>query len=195
MIYRNLQPRTATGRTRFQWAGTKLECERNINSSPTSAAYMRQWIGSALVQIMACRLFGAKPLSKPMLGYCQLDSQEQTSWKCIWNIVCEMTVILSRERWVKGEFDQYKPQLRVIWIPGLLFTLGMGHDYWRSPLGILYGHPTIFFKSLLLNWRSGSGRSIGKWRVRALHRDAILMEYSPLTAIEFSGNNICFQIE
>ena len=26
---------------------------------------MRQWIGSALVQIIACRLFGAKPLSKP----------------------------------------------------------------------------------------------------------------------------------
>ena len=31
---------------------------------------MRQWVGSALVQIMACRLFGAKPLSKPMLEYC-----------------------------------------------------------------------------------------------------------------------------
>ena len=30
---------------------------------PPSATYMRQWIGSALVQIMACRLFGAKPLS------------------------------------------------------------------------------------------------------------------------------------
>ena len=29
--------------------------------------------GSALVQIMACRLFGAEPLSKPVLGYCQLD--------------------------------------------------------------------------------------------------------------------------
>ena len=40
---------------------------------PPSAAYMHQWFGSALVQIMACRLFGAKPLSKPMLGYCQLD--------------------------------------------------------------------------------------------------------------------------
>ena len=39
-----------------------------------SAAYMRQWIGSALVQIMACRLVGAKPLSKPILGYCELDS-------------------------------------------------------------------------------------------------------------------------
>ena len=44
-----------------------------VNSSPPSAAYMRQWICSALVQIMACRLFGTKPLSKPTLGYCQLD--------------------------------------------------------------------------------------------------------------------------
>ena len=29
---------------------------------------------------MACRLFGAKPLSKPMLGYCPLDPWEQTSF-------------------------------------------------------------------------------------------------------------------
>ena len=42
---------------------------------------MRQSIWSALVQIMACRLFGAKPLSKPMLGYCQMDPWEQTSVK------------------------------------------------------------------------------------------------------------------
>ena len=52
---------------------------KNMNSSPPSATYMRQWIRSAWVQIMACRLFGAKPLSKPMLGYCQLDHWEQTS--------------------------------------------------------------------------------------------------------------------
>ena len=38
-----------------------------------SDAYMRQWIGSALVQIMACSLFSAKPISKLMQGYCQLD--------------------------------------------------------------------------------------------------------------------------
>ena len=30
-----------------------------FDSSPTCASYMRQWIGSVLVQIMACRLFGA----------------------------------------------------------------------------------------------------------------------------------------
>ena len=44
-----------------------------INSSPPSAEYMRQWIRSALVQVMACRLFNAKPLSELVLGYCQLD--------------------------------------------------------------------------------------------------------------------------
>ena len=44
-----------------------------FNSSPPSAAYMRQWTGSALVQVMACRLFGAKPLPEPMLTYRQLD--------------------------------------------------------------------------------------------------------------------------
>ena len=43
------------------------------NSSPPSAAYMRQLTGSALVQLMACRLFGAKPCSKPILCYCLLD--------------------------------------------------------------------------------------------------------------------------
>ena len=39
-----------------------------LNSSPPSATYMHQCISSALLQIMVCRLFGAKPLPKPMLG-------------------------------------------------------------------------------------------------------------------------------
>ena len=43
--------------------------------------YMRQLTGSALVRVMACRLFGGKPLPEPMLAYCQLDSNEQTSVK------------------------------------------------------------------------------------------------------------------
>ena len=59
------------------WVLDKNVIEANVsivfNSSPPSAAYMRQWIRAALFQIMACRLIGAKPLSKPMLGYCHLD--------------------------------------------------------------------------------------------------------------------------
>ena len=69
----------------------------SLNSSPPSATYMHQWIQSALVQIMAWRLFGTKPLSTPMLAYCHLDSWKQISVKfkaefyhfhsrkCIWN--------------------------------------------------------------------------------------------------------------
>ena len=66
----------------------------NINSLRPSDAYMCQWTRSALFQIMACRLIGAKPLPKPMLTYCQLDPKEQTSFvskyktlnsrQCIW---------------------------------------------------------------------------------------------------------------
>ena len=52
-----------------------------FNSSSPSAAYMRQWTVSTLVQIMACRLFGAKPLPEPMLAYCQFDSWEHISVK------------------------------------------------------------------------------------------------------------------
>ena len=71
-------------------------CNISFNSSPHCAAYIRQWIGSALVQIKARRLFDAKPLFEPLLGYCQFDSSEQISVtfkvesyhfhsrKCIW---------------------------------------------------------------------------------------------------------------
>ena len=40
---------------------------------PLVYAHECQWNGSALVQIMACHLFSTKPLSKPILDYCQLD--------------------------------------------------------------------------------------------------------------------------
>ena len=56
---------------------------------------------------MTCRLFGAKPLSEPMLPYCRLDPKEHISVKFIYNwkvfiqgnalenIVCEIVAILS----------------------------------------------------------------------------------------------------
>ena len=47
---------------------------QTINSSFPSVAYMRQWTGSPLAQVLACRLFGDKPLPEPMLAYCQLDN-------------------------------------------------------------------------------------------------------------------------
>ena len=52
------------------WSNGSNRCTTLINLCPASVAYMRHWIGSALLQKMACWLFGAKPLSKPMLDYC-----------------------------------------------------------------------------------------------------------------------------
>ena len=84
----------------------------SFNSSPPSAAYMRRWTRSALVQVMACRLFGCKPLHEPMLTY-QLDIGNKLQWKLnrnsklfthenvFENVVCEMATILFRLRWVK----------------------------------------------------------------------------------------------
>ena len=100
--------------TKVSLKSTSIKFHSNLpgaNSSPPSAAYTRQWIGSALVQIMACRLFGAKPLSEPMLGNCQLDPWEQNPVKiqskflqenALENAVCKTAAILSRGKWVKS---------------------------------------------------------------------------------------------
>ena len=41
--------------------------------TPVTVVYMRRWTGLAVVQLMACRLFGNKLLPKPMLTYFQMD--------------------------------------------------------------------------------------------------------------------------
>ena len=55
---------------------------------------------------MTCRLFSTKPLSQPVLGYCQFDSYEQSEilikiqlfffhGNASENIVCEIAAIVS----------------------------------------------------------------------------------------------------
>ena len=74
---------------------------------------MCQWIGSALVQIIACHLFGTKPLSKPCnvrllpigpLGKKVSESlikiQNFSSWECIWKYSLRTAANLSRGRWI-----------------------------------------------------------------------------------------------
>ena len=64
--------------------------------------------GSSLVQVMACRLHGAKPLPGPVLNYCKLDNWKRLQKKfesknkifihenVFEAVVCEMAAILSR---------------------------------------------------------------------------------------------------
>ena len=79
-----------------------------LNSSPTtvSAAYMRHWTESAMVQVMAFRLFGAKPLHEPMLTYFDWTLRNKRQRKStikfliqknsFENVVCQTAAILSR---------------------------------------------------------------------------------------------------
>ena len=53
----------------------------SLNSLRPSYAYICQYNMPTMLQIMACHLFGAKPLSEPMLPYCQLDPKEHISVK------------------------------------------------------------------------------------------------------------------
>ena len=91
---------------------------------------MRQWIGSILVQIMANRLFGAKPVSKPMVDYCQLGTYKQTSVKFHQNtelfinknasesIISEKAAISSRDSKINSAWLH-----EVIWRRKFLSTL------------------------------------------------------------------------
>ena len=106
-----IHSKTYNGCNYLSMLGLKLI---RVNSSPPSAPYMHQWTGSALIQVMACRLFGAKPLPEPLLAYCQLDSWKQISLefesefyhfnseKVHLNLSsAEMAAILSWGRWVE----------------------------------------------------------------------------------------------
>ena len=53
-------------RTSGKWRGT-------ANSLRFRDAFIRHLIGSSLVQVMARRLLGAKPLPEPVVTYYQLD--------------------------------------------------------------------------------------------------------------------------
>ena len=80
------------------------------NPSSPSAAYMRQWIWSALIQTMACRIFGGRQLSEPVLGYCQFRNKLQWNFNqntklfiyeyASENIVCEEAAIFVQGGWV-----------------------------------------------------------------------------------------------
>ena len=77
---------------------------------------MRGWIGSPLLQVMSCRIFGAKPFLQPIMTFYQLYPSEQASVKLeskykifihkngVGNVACEIAVILPRGKWVKASY-------------------------------------------------------------------------------------------
>ena len=86
-----------------------------FNSSPPSAAYMRHWMMSALVQIMACRRIGDKPLSKPMMGFCQLDTSNKL--QCNFEILIKIQNFSFTKMYLKISSAKWRPFMDVhVWI-------------------------------------------------------------------------------
>ena len=56
-----------------------------FNSQRLGDANMPHWTGSSLVHVIACRIFGAKPLSEPMRTNCQFDPLEHSLVTFYWN--------------------------------------------------------------------------------------------------------------
>ena len=121
---------------------------------------MCQWIWSTLVQIMACRLFGAKPLSKPMILYCQLDPKGQTEWKFNQNTKClthwgRATHICVGKLTTIGSDDGLSPGRRqaIIWTNAGILLIG--------PLGTNFSEILIeihTFSSKKMHLKMSSGK-------------------------------------
>ena len=85
---------------------------------------MRQWSRPSLVQIMACCLFGTKPLSEPMLGYYFVNwtHWNRLQWKfnliativiqenALENVVCKMVMIPICRLWLHGLYGLNGPR-------------------------------------------------------------------------------------
>ena len=93
--------------------------------SPPTFAYVRQWTGSSSVQVMACRLFGAKWLPEPMLAYCQLDSWEQISVKFEFH---------SRKFIWKCRLPKWRPFCSGVWVGGIWVNNISLQCPWSNPV-------------------------------------------------------------
>ena len=71
-----------------------------VNSSTPSATYKRQWIGSTLVGIMVCRVFGSTHYLNQCWPIVNWTLRTNFSENTFENVVCQIGGHLSGGRWV-----------------------------------------------------------------------------------------------
>ena len=104
----------------IHWGTDAISYWSLLTNLPLVLHMMSQWIGWTLVQVMAWRLFGAKPLPEPVLNYCHWTLRDKLQWNqnsntklviheaAFANVVWEMMAILFRETWlIKGSGKQW----------------------------------------------------------------------------------------
>ena len=107
-------------RLRFTDSFMRFISPRCINSPSSSSAYMRQWIGSALIQIMACRYSVPSHYLNQGWVIVNLALRNKLQWSfnqntklfihenASENIFCEMATMVSTGRWVKMSSGQMR---------------------------------------------------------------------------------------
>ena len=139
----------------------------NVNSSPHSAAYVRRWIGSALLQIMVCRLIGTKPLSGQTFRYSQelspgpLVYRNKLQWNFNQNrklfirgnaseyIVCEMTAILS------GGGVNWTRMKHAVWPAKCIVNTHVWINLYQFHWNVLWKVTMTLNQIYKYNWRNG----------------------------------------
>ena len=131
---------------------------------------MRQWTGSSFVQVMACRLFGAKPLPEPVVAFCLPDSWEHISAKFeswLWELIRRFsarvaspvireshhahlcydtdTIRMTKINKICADIGLYK-QMKWLWIYDYLPPLSQQHNWLH-----LGNHCDITIMLVLLN--------------------------------------------
>ena len=104
------------------------------------------------VKLVACRCVALKPVSKPMLAYCQLDLRNVIQWNCIW----KSKVILQQHVFENSsaKWRPFYPGLNVLmrltqqanrlYIQVLNQADNNDRQHWSSPLLVLYvGNPLV----------------------------------------------------
>ena len=94
------------------WRHKLNSCQLMLNSSPPIAAYMWKWTGSALGQVMACCLVGAKPLPEPVLLIINWTPGNKFQWSLNQNFIIfiqenafEIVVCENGGHFVQGEMS------------------------------------------------------------------------------------------
>ena len=110
-----------------------------FNSSPPSAAYLRRWTGPSLVQVTACRLFGAKP--EPMLAFWSIGLLHDISVHIFLRMQEKGFFVQNWSSWIRSLEDG------VPWPPPIPCQSHSSHKHQYGCHGSLC-HPTCYVPSM-----------------------------------------------
>ena len=136
----------------IKWKNTQIDIclsplmIKYFNSLGLGDAYVRHWTGSSLVHVMACRLFGAKPVFESMMSYSPMDPWEQSPENFFFEIEnFPLTKMHFKTSWVKVLTILSRPQYNRVWQIWCILIMISIHIFYMNYLNV----PSILY---IANW-------------------------------------------